>query len=246
MTKRLLALVLVCVLAIPILAVPVSATTTEFTEYESSVVGYLFDIYDRIKNGVEAAITSVNGNVLQVIRDMKNYYNGIKGKLETLDTNISGYFDSFYDKLYVHFVDRDRLLIQIRENTYDLLTSIDNTVGHIYESIVNSVLTVLQDIEWKMDSLISGGDQKADSDDFKSDVDDAKTELDEAGDVIDSATLPTIEDNFDASINITISNGSNYFSLLKHLFRGDFYVGQILLMSFTLSTVAYVFFGKRG
>lgn len=258
MTKRVIALFLVCILAIPILIVPVSATTSDLTEYESAALGWLADLYYLIKNNVGAGITSVNGNLLTLIRNIQSYYNGLKSALETLDTNVSGYFDtldanltSYFDNVVVNIGDvvdgLNDIYSLLVSDIYGKISEISTDVGHIYETLVNSFLEIFQNIEYKIDSLISGGSQnQTDSEDFKTDVDDADTKLDEAGDIIDSATLPTIDEDFDNNVGTIITNGSKYLAILKGLFRADMFVGQVLLMSFMLSTVSYVFFGKRG
>lgn len=252
MTKRVIALFLVCILAIPILAVPVAATSTTVTvdssqwDFIKSIQSTLYSLtYDYVKL-INSGVSGIYGLVTNIWHNLPGYFDDITDALDSLDTNVSSYTTKLWNKLVDIKYDTHDIINLLKINISDLLTSIDNTCGYIYETLVNNFLEIFQNIEIKIDSLISGGDQKTDSDDFKTDVDNAKSDLDEAGEVIDSATLPTIEDDFDSDISDNIDNASKYFTLLKRFLRATNYPGIILLMSFTLSTVSYVFFGKRG
>lgn len=252
MTKRVIALFLVCILAIPILLVPVAATSTTVTvdssqwDFIKSIQSTLYSLtYDYVKL-INSGVSGIYGLVTNIWQNLPGYFDDITDALDSLDTNVSSYTTKLWDKLVDIKYDTNDIINLLKINISDLLTSIDNTCGYIYETLVNNFLEIFQNIEIKIDSLISGGDQKADSEDFKTDVDNANDELDEAGKVIDSATLPTIEDDFDADISDNIESGARYFSLLKRFFSRSGIPGTVLLMSFTLSTVSYVFFGKRG
>lgn len=246
MTKRVIALFLVCILAIPVLIVPVSATTSGMTDYESGVIGYLSTIYQKLYY-IEAGQVTIKG-----------YLKSIDEALDTLDSSVSAYFtslgeslgnsidnvatqlvfiyDLLYDEIFQYLVDIyydcEELVIAVRDSIQYAVISIDNKISSVVE---------------KLDSLVSGGNSNiSDSEDFKSDVNDADNELEEAGKVIDSATLPTISEDFDSDISDNIETANRYFTLIKSIFSGSSLLGTILLMSFTLSTVSYVFFGKRG
>lgn len=265
MTKRVISLFLVCILAIPIFAVPVSASSSTTVTVDTDQWSDVKDLLDSLNDlktyylyYIKANVSEIQGYTYRILNSLPIQVTRIVDSLDSLDSSVSGYFtslgeslgnsiddvatqlvfiyDLLYDEIYQYLVDIyydcEELVIAVRDSIQYAVISIDNKITSVVE---------------KLDSLVSGGNSNiSDSEDFKSDVNDADNELEEAGKVIDSATLPTISEDFDSDISDNIVKANRYFTLIKNLFSGSSLLGTILLMSFTLSTVSYVFFGKRG
>lgn len=97
MTKRLISLFLVCILAIPILAVPAYATnvTTGDSEFQNSVLTYLHDIYYALYDIWHGSTDSVSA----IFAYCQLTYKKVLGIFEHIDTWNTDIFENFWAKM---------------------------------------------------------------------------------------------------------------------------------------------------
>lgn len=248
MTKRILALVLVCILAIPILVVPASATTTDNSEaYLERLVEYF----------TEKANTGT-GMTPEWLRDFSSTMGTYFNRLQTAVTEAINDFNTDFDQFVLGL---GNLLNSIEANLLERLDSIKTGIVDIYQAItttlfsflneislrVGNILTEVGSIGDKLNEIINGDEtQQEEADDFQNQIATENTEMEEAVDQIEQATIPDYE-GIDTDFNDILSFGSvqlRFINAIKAIFQSEL-LKTVFVLAFTLALLSYCFFGKR-
>lgn len=273
MTKRIISLFLVCILAIPILAVPAYATnvsTSDDTEYHSKVLEYL----DSFLNTISKIAEDTYGTFAYV----RTIFTKLGSILDHLDAWNENIFQDFWAKLaawlLVFWEGNENLGVtgilptinQGFSTVSGVLGVLDVSVNNVTSTIdkwfsrfdkiwmqaINSnvasirstLLTFVDSITERLDELLSFFRvDSKPSEDFKDKTDDITNGMDTMPDV----TYPDFEDIDIEFADIYTGNSifilSDFFGVF---FNGNsVYLYFLMTLVFTFSLMSFVLFGKR-
>lgn len=269
MTKRLLALFLVCILAIPILIIPASAYEIDGITYDS----YGSYLEQCIIDSLNDIRVSFSDKLDDISISLENIHDGITLTLEATLEHISGLVNGLWGDVV-------RIYDWITDTLYNALDTINDNIGALgtnislyfkaqtetlsdwLENILDSVNGTwnaflvwwedwgerIDSIREKLDTLINGSDDNAQkSEDFENQVSTESTEFQENLDDIQEWTNPDYESDFDPSVE-GITGGTDiglYTDGLGTLFEIQPIFPLFLFMAFSFSAISFVVFGKR-
>lgn len=261
MTKRIISLFLVCILAIPIVAVPAYATnvsTSDDEAYHNKVLEYF------------AAWTNTWLNTNDYLGEIAAYCHAFYAKLDSMlsyfNTWNSDIFENFWAKMAAWLLvfwngDEDLgvtgILPTINQGfstVSGVLGTLDSTVNKLLSGIQGQINTLLNaylgpirnyvsTIPSKIDSLIDviRGDTSQ-SDDFKDKTDDITNGMEDMPEV----TYPDFEQvDTDISSLLPVSPTSSIQSFFGLFFDSGTYLYFVWTLVFTFSLMSFVLFGKR-
>lgn len=234
MTKRIISLVLVCILAIPILAVPASASQVTGTQFDQFTVGL-----GNLLNDIEY-------NILDALGDIETYCYYIYNYLN--------------DWIYTKLADIETAVNNAGEACTQMLTRLINTLAYHFENLqtwiseqTTALLAPLNSMKEGIEELVEGliyGSEVGQSGvgTVESEVNEQTGQYDDAQEVIQEATRPDVED-VDVNITGKFTVDTRYNNVLLTMFANTsnprtpvFYV---YFFALTLSLVSYGIFGKR-
>lgn len=250
MTKRLIVLVLVCILAIPIFAVPTSAVTVDGITYDSYGT-YLeqvtFNVLEDVYNLLIAMDENIDGwfdTIWQEIRNSRVWQEStLFNALDTINSNLVA-FNSNVD-LWIEA--QTEVIVDIWEASYD---QFDAFVDEVFFGFWEDWSTTINDFKANtleyLRQLVNGSiEREAEANEFAEQTATEATEFDENMEIIDEWTEPDYETGFDPSVD-NITGGEDigvYTAVLGALFD-DPMITPILFMAFSFSLISFVVFGK--
>lgn len=267
MTKRLLALFLVCILAIPILVVPASATGYYTGEYDYSIYQYLVRLTDVFIKGISDTLDSIDGwcdTLWQEIRNQRIWQETTLGSaLDTINNNliaintnidlwisaqteeISSWLEAQYN-LFDGFV--TEVFFGFWEDWADTIADFKSTVESWFISVLTEVNDFKNNALEYLRQLVNGSpEREQDAEDFSDAVSTESTEFQENMDAIEDWTHPDYEADFDPSVD-EITGGEDttlYTDALGYILGETSIFPVLLFMAFSFSTISFVVFGKR-
>lgn len=267
MTKRLLALFLVCILAIPILVVPASATGYYTGEYDYSIYQYLVRLTDVFIKGISDTLDSIDGwcdTLWQEIRNQRIWQETTLGSaLDTINNNLIS-FNSNVDLwieaqteaisswLEAHYNQFDAFVTEgffaFWEDWSDKIADFKLSVETWFSSVVSEVADFKSNALEYLRQLVNGSpEREQDAEDFSDAVSTESTEFQENMDAIEDWTHPDYEADFDPSVD-EITGGEDislYTDGLALITSGSMIFPVLLFMAFSFSVISFVVFGKR-
>lgn len=266
MTKRLLALFLVCILAIPILVVPASATGYYTGDYDYSIYQYLVRLTDVFVKGMSDTLDSIDGwcdTLWQEIRNQRVWQEVTLGSaLDTINNNIIA-FNSNVDLWieaqtellvgWLEVIDTNitgfvEVFFVFWEDWTDKIADFKTTVELWFSEVWSTVNDFKNNALEYLRQLVNGSpEQEQNANDFGEIADDQFDEFFDNKEVIDDWTRPDYESDFDPSVE-GITDGMDigeYTSALYVFFDISAYLTTILFMAFSFSVISFVVFGKR-
>lgn len=260
MTKRLLALFLVCILAIPILAVPASATSngvtgTQFDQFTLGLGNLLNSIEENILDAIDTAI----GNTYTINENLRLWFEGQGGylyKIYLRAVDTVAYLDSIDENVLESSIFLNNIQILFERFTGNLQTWITTQTTEITTTFTD-VVTALQkrldswlgQIVGYLDEIRFGNqNNQSDVDNLGDEIEQQETQFQENMEVVTDVTKPTYE-NIDVSPDGVMPGGfndetSDYF-LWLNILATDTVIYNIFFMAMMMSLVSFVVFGKR-
>lgn len=241
MTKRIIALFLVCILAVPLIALPASATGA----YDEDIldvnteIWQILDNWNRNLGGVGSTL-SVMWQILEQLDIM------VEEKLSEISSNITLYLDDVEDYLASIWTDIQDLTSSIPSWISAQTSAINDKLSTLQDNVVGTIADFINMVESKFDALLDGtSEDQTSADDLNQSQDDALTDYDDAMTDIQEATRPVIEDiDLDLSGYIPSAGVGTYGAVFKVLFSNS-YIYAVFFCALTLSLVSYGIFGKR-
>lgn len=269
MTKRLLALVLVCILAIPIFAVPASATMVngDYGNFESHSDYWEWDnhinIYN-ITNLLGILIDDVMTDLIGAVEDVSYWVQENTNRVMIAFTDyvleplgaINSNIVAFASNVKLYFEAQTAEVSSWLEAQFNLFDGfVDEVFFPFWEdwsSTVENYLTNnvgwLYEIAVNTKLLLNGSyNQNQEAEDFENQVSTESTEFQENMEAIDEWTHPDYESEFDPSVN-EITGGEDigeYTYILGEIFNSTYLPPTLLFMAFSFSAISFVVFGKR-
>lgn len=241
MTKRILALVLVCILAIPIMAVPASASQVTGTQF------------DQFALGLGNLLNEIEGNILYYLEELCYLI------VDVIDAISIDIYNAIYE-LWDYLVQIDSTLDYYMQRLWATLSSLAADIGSYIQSqtttIVNKITHAVATICQPLNQLVEyvrqlwSGNQglKPDIDAVGDEIADDEEEYQDNMDIVQDATRPVFDDVYIGYEGLVGGSGVEatiYGEMLALLFEQGGYFYQILFVAFTLSMVSFVVFGKR-
>ena len=256
MTKRLLALLLMCILAIPILAVSASATTVVEDVYSEEIYNNILGISDDVYS-IEEYMRFIYNRYFELTlsgwtQNVNSWYNTVVERLNSIYLTLNG-IDAVIKEECGKIVLKIGDFITSVGNHFDSLKSrISSEFEYLTDNLATWFDKQTSAIVSAIDSVIHGNAEKQpDVDDLGDEVDQQETQFQENMDVIQEATRPNYE-NLDLSIDAIIDPYGymggydyEYGYALGRMVNNSLTIYTILFMSVMLSLVSFVIFGKR-
>lgn len=256
MTKRLIALFLVCILAIPIFVVPASATSTQEVTLSDADIGFFDDWYSYIDEGIGVCADYLSQLLYQVKSFVTVTVPAWTAKFNEFVTQEfeQGLHDELGEWLGTMGADmRDGLLVigTACVDIYEYLVNvIFESIALIEETLIDFAQLVDEWFEGCYDYLgliyksLNGTDEdKAAADDFQNQIATESTEMQEALDQIQQATIPDYE-GIDTDFENYTADSNRYSAIIKAVFASSS-IKSVFVLAFTFAMLTYIFFGKR-
>ena len=252
MTKRILALVLVCILAIPIFAVPASATGYYTGEYDYGIYQYLIRLTDVFIKSIDNTLDSIDGwcdTLWQEIRNSSTWMqitlwsalDTINSNLIALDNNVTLWLEGILTSL----IDLFDGIYQHLDGWVEVFFSWWDAFEIWMTDLWTEINTFRLDAVYYLQSLLFGSpEEEQASDQFEDQASTEVTEFEENMDILDEWTKPDYESDFDPSVD-AITDGENIADYTDMLGAVIAEFTPVLFMSFAFSLIAFVVFGKR-
>lgn len=266
MTKRIIALFLVCILAVPLLALPASATGAydegiydgvyatwetlhefyfSFVDWQTTVT----DWFGSFSTDLEAAIAQLEivdkslGKIKSLLDlnfpDIVDYLASIATYVQDLYLDLDGWITEQTDLI-------NSQLVELQTNVVTVISDLINLVEVKFTSLQSWISDQTEAITGKLDNIFTGTeDDQAIVDSDKTYQDEVLKDYSDSMAEITDATRPVIEDiELDVSGKIPENGVLSYAQVLYPLLRNT-YIYAVFFCAFTFAMVSYGIFGKR-
>lgn len=241
MTKRILSLFLVCILAIPIMILPTYASgwdagdsaTLEEIEADTDYIPIMWDVWQDFFDSWDGMFANIEYYTSHIKADLRLFYEEWDEWEDELLAHITTSFNDFHTNLTI-------IWSTVHNDLLDKL-------GLWFDSVSSKFDNVITALQNGFNSLILGSDEQKDlSDQFGDDINKQETIVDEYEDILNTAPTIAIDDidGMLGGFDIQASLSPDYLEFIKTVMDIEIFWFLFMLI-IPIATVGLILFGKR-